>query len=354
LSKPRTRTGRRKSRGATIADVSASAKVSPMTVSRVINGHSNVREATRQRVLRAVRKLAYTPNLAASSLAAARDARIALVYTNPSASYLSELLVGALRSATRTTAQLVIDAWDKYDVAAERAAARALARSVSGVILPSPMCESTVVLSELVHAGVPTVALAPGTPMKGISRVRIDDFGAAREITLYLIARGHRRIGFVRGDPHHSDSIHRQQGFRAALEEAGLEHDPELSQPGYFTYRSGLNAAERLLSMRHPPSAIFASNDDMAAAVVSVAHRRGLDVPRDLSVVGFDDTSAATTVWPELTTIRQPVAAMADAAVNILLREIRRREGEPREAVDQVLAYELVERDSVAPAREGS
>jgi LacI family transcriptional regulator len=337
---------------ATIADVSASARVSPMTVSRVINGHDNVREATRERVLRAVRKLAYTPNLAASSLAAGRDTRIALIYTNPSSSYLSELLLGALRSAARTTAQLVIDAWDKYDVAAERAAARALARSVSGVILPSPMCESAVVLSELVSAGVPTVALASGTRMEGVSRVRVDDFGAAREITLYLIARGHRRIGFIRGDPHQNASIHRQEGFRAALQEAGLAPEPELSQPGFFTYRSGLNAAERLLGMRHPPSAIFASNDDMAAAAVSVAHRRGLDVPRDLSVVGFDDTSAATRVWPELTTIRQPIAAMADAAIDILLREIRHRDGEAREAVDQVLGYELVERDSVAPLRQ--
>lgn len=325
-----------------------------MTVSRVINGHGNVREATRQRVLRAVRKLAYTPNLAASSLAAARDARIALIYTNPSTSYLSELLVGALRSAARTTAQLVITAWDEYDVAAERAAARALARSVSGVILPSPMCESEVVVSELVRAAVPTVALASSTPIEGISCVRVDDFSAAREITLYLIARGHRRIGFIRGDPKQSASTHRQAGFRAALQEAGLEFDPELSQAGYFTYRSGLNAAEKLLGMRHPPSAIFASNDDMAAAVVSVAHRRGLDVPRDLSVVGFDDTSAATRVWPELTTIRQPVAAMAEAAIHILLRQIRHHhDGKAREAVDQVLAYELVERDSVAPLREG-
>jgi LacI family transcriptional regulator len=353
LSKVKAKAGRRKSRVPTIADVSAAAKVSPMTVSRVINGNGSVREATRQRVLRAVRKLAYTPNLAASSLAAARDARIALIYTNPSASYLSELLVGALRSAARTTAQLVIDAWDEYDVAAERAAARALARSVSGVILPPPICESAVVLSELARAAVPTVALGSGTFVAGISRVRVDDFRAAREITLYLIARGHRRIGFIRGDPNQSASLHRQEGFNAALQESGLKLDPELSQTGYFTYRSGLNAAERLLGLRRPPSAIFASNDDMAAAVVSVAHRRGLDVPRDLSVVGFDDTSAATRVWPELTTIRQPVAAMADAAINILVREIRLREGEPRVAMDQVLAYELVERDSVAPVRGG-
>jgi LacI family transcriptional regulator len=120
-------------------------------------------------------------------------------------------------------------------------------------------------------------------------------------------------------------------------------------QQGYFTYRSGLKAAEKLLALRRRPTAIFASNDDMAAAVVSVAHRNGLDVPRDLSVVGFDDTSAATTVWPELTTVRQPVAAMADSAIDILLRSIRRKERDTRVVVDHVVAHQLIKRDSVAP-----
>jgi LacI family transcriptional regulator len=119
-------------------------------------------------------------------------------------------------------------------------------------------------------------------------------------------------------------------------------------QPGYFTYRSGLEAAEQLLALPQPPSAIFASNDDMASAVVSVAHRRGLDVPRDLSVVGFDDTSASTMVWPELTTIHQPVADMADTAIDILLREIRRAPASARAIVNQVLAHQLITRDSVS------
>lgn len=120
-------------------------------------------------------------------------------------------------------------------------------------------------------------------------------------------------------------------------------------QQGYFTYRSGLEAAEKLLAHKKPPTAIFASNDDMAAAVVSVAHRRGLDVPRDLSVVGFDDTSAATTVWPELTTIHQPIASMADSAIDILLRGIRRKDKSTRVVVDHVVAHQLCRRDSVAP-----
>ncbi|WP_425502430.1 LacI family DNA-binding transcriptional regulator [Pseudoxanthomonas taiwanensis] len=339
---------RRKGRAITIHEVAALAQVSPMTVSRVINGNANVREATREKVMRAVEQLGYTPNLAARSLAAAQGTRIALIYTNPSGAYLSEFLVGALRGAARTATQLVVDTWDGLGADGERAAARALAKNVSGVILPPPLCESRGVIAELTSAGVPVVALASARSSEEISNVRIDDFRAAREMTAYLIAHGHTRIGFIKGHPNQTASARRHEGFQAALQEAGIAPDPGLVQQGYFTYRSGLEAAEKLLSRRKPPTAIFASNDDMAAAVISVAHRRGLDVPRDLSVVGYDDTSAATTVWPELTTIRQPIAAMADSAVDILLRSIRRKDRDIHMVVDHVVAHELVERASVA------
>ncbi len=339
---------RRKGRAVTIDEVALLAGVSPMTVSRVVNGRVNVRESTRERVMRAVQELDYTPNLAASSLAAAQNTRIALIYTNPSSAYLSELLVGALRGALRNATQLVIDAWDEYDVDAERAAARALIGTVAGVILPPPLGESRVVLDELIGAGVPVVAIASGRFSDKISRVRIDDFGAAKEIAAHVIERGHRRIGFIKGNPNQTGSARRFEGFQAAMTEAGIALDNSLVQQGYFTYRSGLEAAENLLARQQPPSAIIASNDDMAAATISVAHRRGLDVPRDLSVVGFDDSSAATTVWPELTTIRQPIAAMAESAIDILLQNIRGNGGDSRKIVDHVLTHVLVKRDSVA------
>jgi LacI family transcriptional regulator len=340
---------RRKGAAVTIDDVALLAKVSPMTVSRVVNGHAKVRDATRERVMEAVRELGYIPNLAASSLAAAQDARIALIYTNPSAAYLRELLLGALRGAARTAAQLVIDDWDELDAGGDRKAARELARSVSGVILPPPLCESKVVIEELVNAGVPVVAIASGRFNHDISSVRIDDFLASKEITEYLIKMGHTRIACVKGHPNQTASTRRFEGYQAALKEAGIAADPALVQQGYFTYRSGLDAVEKLLSLRKPPTAIFASNDDMAAAAVSVAHRRGLDVPRDISIVGFDDTSAATTVWPELTTVRQPIASMADSAIDILLRTIRRKESDTKVVVDHVVAHQLINRDSVAP-----
>jgi LacI family transcriptional regulator len=175
---------------------------------------------------------------------------------------------------------------------------------------------------------------------------------AMREMTLYPIEQGHSRIAFIKGQPTQTASGQRLAGFEAAMEESGIEVDPALVVQGYFSYKSGLEAAEKLLARKRLPTAIFASNDDMAAAAISVAHRRGLDVPNDLSVVGFDDTPVATTVWPELTTIRQPIAAMAEAAINLLLHKIRRpKDRHAQAAVDHLVPYVLVKRDSVAPPR---
>jgi LacI family transcriptional regulator len=182
--------------------------------------------------------------------------------------------------------------------------------------------------------------------------VRIDDFHAAREMTAHLIEQGHTRIAFIKGQPTQTASAQRLDGFQAAMDDAELEVDPALVIQGYFSYKSGLEAAEKLLARKRLPTAIFASNDDMAAAAISVAHRRGLDVPRDLSVVGFDDTPIATTVWPELTTVRQPIAAMAEAAIKLLLLKIRRpKDRHAHQAVDHMVPYVLVKRDSVAPPR---
>jgi LacI family transcriptional regulator len=344
------KSGRRKGTAVTIHEVARRAGVSPMTVSRVMNGKSNVHEATRAAVLRVVRDLNYTPNPAARTLAGAQGIRVALIYANPSAAYLSELLVGALDGAHRKGVQLVLDRWGDLKPAGERAAARKLAKGITGVLLPPPLCESKTISAEFVAENIPVVAIAAGHFRGDISCVRIDDFHAAKEMTEHLLKAGHRRIGFIKGHPNQTASARRFAGFQAAMEEAGIGVDAALVEQGYFTYRSGLDAAEALLSRKRPPTAIFASNDDMAGAVVSIAHRKGLEVPRDLSVVGFDDTPMATTVWPELTTIRQPIAAMAEAALELLLKDIRRRkEDQEPLVVDHVVAHELVVRGSVAP-----
>ncbi len=344
----------RRSRGSvTIEDVARAAGVSAMTVSRVVNGEKNVRPATRDRVLAAVGELRYSPNTAARSLATGWATHIGLLYANPSAAYLSHFLVGALDGARRAGCHLVIEACE-YDSPEEQAeAARRFATTnVEGVILPPPLSESEPILDELAAVDMPVVTVAMGQLHPNALNVRIDDFAAAAEMTRYLLGLGHRRIGFITGHPRHVASIERERGFRAALEQNGIVPDEALIETGYFTFRSGLIATERLLAQAERPTAIFASNDDMAAAAVSVAHRRGLDVPQDLSVVGFDDTAPATTVWPELTTVKQPISAMAEAALDLLLADLRaRRAGETPAPLERVLEHELIVRESSAPPR---
>ena len=346
----------RRSRGTvTIEDVARAAGVSAMTVSRVINKEKNVRDKTRDRVLKAIDELRYSPNLAARSLAAGDATHIGLLYSNPSDAYLSQFLVGALDGARKAGCHLVIEACEGEGDAAQIEAARHIAAAdVEGVILPPPLSESVPILTELASAETPVVTVAMGKLYESSLNVRIDDFAAAAEVTDYLIKLGHRRIAHIKGHPQQIASAERERGFLSAVAAAGLKKADVAVEQGFFTFRSGLEAAEKLLGMKNRPTAIFAANDDMAAAVVSVAHRKGLDVPKDLSVVGFDDTSPATTVWPELTTIRQPVAAMATSALDLLLSDLRsRRNGLPPVPAEMVLDHELIIRESSGPAPSG-
>jgi LacI family transcriptional regulator len=179
-------------------------------------------------------------------------------------------------------------------------------------------------LVEALHAvGIPVVVIATGKAPPETMCIGIDDFGAAYELAQHLLALGHRRIGFIRGHPTKSASEERWRGFAAALRDASIDTSQIHTEQGLCTYGSGLEAARRLLNSSPAPTAIFASNDVMAAAVVSVANRQGLKIPSALTVVGFEDGLSACTVWPELTMIRQPVSQMAAEAVKMLIRAIR-------------------------------
>lgn len=319
-----------------------------MTVSRVINGASHVRPRARDAVNAAITALNYAPNRAARNLAGGGQVRVGLLYSNPSAAYLSEFLVGTLDQASRSDIQLIVE---KCDPGGEEAAARHLmAGGIDGILLPPPLCDSKTLLALLAADKVTAVVVASGLPAKGVSAVSIDDFDAARTMTRHIVSLGHKRTGFIIGNPDQTASARRLDGYRAALAEEGIAVDEALIVQGLFSYRSGLEAAEKLLDLPVPPSAIFASNDDMAAAAVAVAHRRGLDVPGNLSVCGFDDTTLATAIWPELTTVHQPIADMSRAAVEILVSEIAaRREGELRQSRRVVLDFTLVRRQSDGP-----
>ncbi len=340
----------RKGRGkVTIAEVALHAGVSSMTVSRVINDGGNVREDKRRRVEQAIAALNYSPNFAARSLASADTVRIGLMYDNPSSAYLGELLLGVLEESSRVGGQVVIARCD--GASGQKAAVqKLLLAGVDGVILPPPLCESVSIRKLLDKSGITYVAVASGRTTATALAVGIDDFAAAFAMTQYLAGLGHRRIAFIRGHPNQSASRLRYEGYVAALREASIDPDVQRVEQGYFTYQSGLAAAEAILAGDNRPTAIFASNDDMAAGVCAIAHRLAISVPGALSVAGFDDTPLAMTIYPELTTVRQPIAAMARAAVDLLVDQVHRvRQQLAVEHHDMRMPFELIVRGSTAP-----
>jgi LacI family transcriptional regulator len=342
----RTRKPRSGSSGPTVADVARKAGVSPMTVSRVVNRAPGVSPATRDVVQEAVVALGYVPNAAARSLAGGRQCRIALLHSNPSAAYLSEFLMGSLAQSVAMDVQLTIEYCDgrEYPDALVRRLAQ---HRVDAVLLPPPHCDEARLLAALDRAGLPMAQIATGNPAPFAHAVTIGDEEAAHAMTAHLIALGHRRIGFIAGNPNQTASALRRAGHERALREAGQVLDAKLVAQGDFTYRSGLDAAETLLACPRRPTAIFASNDDMAAAAVAVAHRHRLVVPSDLSICGFDDTAMATTIWPEITTIRQPVAEMARRAIALLAESVRNGAGAGATPAQHVrLEFDLVHRTS--------
>lgn len=334
----------RRRRNVTIIDVAKHAGVSPMSVSRVINGDGGVREGTRTIVNEAIREPNYTPNLMARSLVTSKEIRIGVIYSNPSAAFMSDFLAGVFEEASNRAAQLIL-LKGKDGVPTADAVRGLIASGIGGVILAPPLGEASG-LRQMLHDAALPVAVVGAVADDAIS-VGIDDHRAAQDMTRHLIAMGHRRIGFVVGNPGQHASIARLQGFQSAVAEAG--NVVATIVQGDFSYASGLIAGEQLLGATDRPTAIFASNDDMAAAVVSVAHRRHLDVPADLTVTGFDDTTAAVTLWPPLTTIRQPVQQLAAEALQLLIREMRTDQPLPPEERLRVLEHRLIERDSTAP-----
>lgn len=334
---------------ATIWDVAKRAGVSAMTVSRVVNGSAGVSEKKREKVVRAIDELNYQVNVAARA-ARIGTLRVGLLYGNPSAAFLSAFLVGALSECGRQGAHLLLEHCDTLQ-GQRQAIDRLIENGADAILVPPPLCDAPAAIRQLSELGIPTVAVATARPSPGMSAVRIDDYEGATMLTNYLLSQGHTDIGFVKGDPEHTPAQLRYQAFIDAMRAAGHVVPAERVAQGMFTYRSGLRAARELLSQPTRPTAIFACNDDMAAAVVAVAHGLHLRVPDDIAICGFDDTPVATTVWPELTTIRQPITEMACSAVALLIEHIRlQRTGHAHTPQHRLMPYTLVVRESTGAA----
>ena len=330
---------------ATVFDVARLAGVSAMTVSRVVNQSPKVSVLKREKVMSAIDSLKYQVNVAARA-ARLGSLRVGLLYSNPSAAFLSELVFGAIDQCGQSGAQLILERCG--DLRSQRSAIdKLIAAGVDGILVPPPLCDTKSALWQLDQLAMPSVAIATARPAAGTSAVRIDDYAGALTLTRHLLSLGHTDIAFIKGAPGHTPALLRFKAFKDAMREAGLTVAPERLAQGMFTYRSGLDAARQLLDQASRPTAIFASNDDMAAAVIAVAHGMNLRVPQDLTVCGFDDTPVATSVWPELTTIQQPIGDLGRAAVELLVDEIRLRRAGKATAVNHLLLpYVLVTRGS--------
>ena len=330
---------------ATIRDVSRLAGVSIKTVSRVLNNEKYVQGDTRARVEQAIQQLGFQPSFAARALAGRRTHQIALICDNPNPWYMYEVVAGARARCALDGVRVLAQPYD-------RAAGTLLEDVVrlvdqvhpDGIILTPPGCDDPRVLHELSRRKVPIVRIQPGVSPEETPAVGIDNEAAMYAVTQYLIAHGHRRIGFIVGDRSYPVSEQRLNGYMRALTEAGQRVSMNLLEQGSFEFSSGIRAADRLLKRAKPPTAILASNDEMAAGVLAAAHRRGMDVPGELSVAGFDDAPIAQMTWPSLTTVRQPLRQLAEEAAKLLLSPAA-----PASLL--TLAHELIERDSTGARR---
>ncbi|MGV6819917.1 MAG: LacI family DNA-binding transcriptional regulator [Parvularcula sp.] len=331
----------------TLRDVAEAAGVSQMTVSRVLNTPDLVREKTREKVEGAIRELNYRPNLLARSLAAGGTLFIGLTYANESRGYLSEMSVGALKACRRAGLHLVIEDLTEEDDADEQAIAERLCHSgLDGIIVVPPLADNPAIAEALQVAKLPFVLISPAEQGNAAPRIVVNDRGAAADMTAHLIGRGHRDIAFIKGPDTNHQASERFEGYVEAMDKAGLKISGDRIAGGDYTYKSGMEATEQLLAHAPRPTAIFAANDDMAAGAIAAIRQAGFDVPNDLSVAGFDDTSIASTIWPPLTTMRQPVAEMAEHAVGLFAGgALSAGPAEIRLNVD------LVERSSVGPPR---
>ena len=313
----------------TITDVARQAGVSIKTVSRVINREPNVRTSTREKVERAIVALKYSPNQSARKLASHRSRLVALVFDDPSAyeipssGYIIKMQLGALRACQRAGYDLLIHPCRcrSRSAAAELAAMIEHSRP-DGILLAAPLSDVPKIVRAIQAIGTPFVRLSPGEKKGGQLSVSTNDREISAEMTRYLVSLGHKRIGFITGDPGHKAVARRYLGYRDGLEQSGLKFSDRLVAKGDNSFGSGEAGGRKLLELSLRPTAIFAANDDMAAGVIRVADRLGIVIPDQLSVAGFDDIALARLVYPALTTIRQPLGVMADRAVSEIISAV--------------------------------
>lgn len=337
----------------TIKDVAERAQVSLKTVSRVINDEPSVQARTRARVQQAVADLGYQPDPSARSLRSAQSYAIGLLYDNPNPYYVIAVQNGVLSVCRETGYGLQIHPCDSTSkhLASEIIDLVQRAR-LAGLVLAPPMSERQELVDELAAQNIHLVRIvsASADPQDGSACIYVDDRDAAYEITEYLIQLGHSRIGFLWGGKSHGSSWERYKGYEDALRDYGIPLDADLVVEGDYSFDDGFRGARRLFALSDRPTAIFGSNDEIAAGVLAAARSSGMNVPYDLSIAGFEDSPFSKQSWPALTTAKQATEEIARHAARRLLQEVREQSpGKP--LANEGFSPQLVVRGSTAPPR---
>lgn len=334
----------------TINEIARLAGVSKKTVSRVINRSPQLTDDTRKKVEAVIRDIGFVPNPQARALALGRNFLIGLVHDNPNAQMILNMQQGILEGLRDTEFEMVVRP-------VNRAAPTLLAdiesfitrQRLYGLVILPPISEKDAIAQLCDTAGCRYVRVGSAPLDDADHMVASNDCDAVRAATEFLISQGHKRIAIVTGPKGFRSAAERLAGFEAALDTAGLSLPRQLKAEGEYTFESGLAATEKLLDLSPRPTAIFASNDEMAAGVLFAARQRGIAVPEELSIVGFDDTPIAARVWPPLTTVRWPIVAMGRSAARKLIADTSLERADAAEPSQFLSA--LIQRGSVAPPR---
>jgi LacI family transcriptional regulator len=333
-------------RPATLAVVAKAAGVSRMTASRALNGRSGVSEEVRARIVQLASEMGYTLNRTAQKLSGGKSRVIGLVSVQMYSQFVSEVVTGALRAARAAGYEMLLYSLIDPADPLPGGVTQLLGQVADGVIALLPFTHDY--LEELAAARVPVVTVEDAIEHVDHPCVLSDNYQGAQAAVRHLVELGHRRIGLIAGNERLRSAVERRRAYNDVLGERGLSRDPTLVVRGDYTERGGFEAARKLLALPRPPTAIFAANDQSALGALSAAQALGLRVPRDLSLVGFDDVPQSAQIQPPLTTVRQPMETMGRAAVNTLLALLA---GLPAPSPILTLPTELVVRASTAPPR---
>lgn len=332
----------RRSTPPTIIDVARESGVSYSTVSRVLNGYEFVKPATRTRVLQAAEKLGYVPNPQARSLAGGRSNLIGVLVPGIDNGYISELVRGIDEELAKSDYNLIVYTTRRQTGRESVYAASIMNGAADGLLLVAPMISASYI-SLLREHNFPLVMIDQSDMTGRTGFVDATNWQGAYDATQYLIRLGHQRIGFVAGLSGTTSAADRLEGYLTALSDHGIQNDSRLIEPGNYIERGGYEAALKLLDVPNRPTAIFAANDLSAFGVMEAVQQRGLRIPEDVSLVGFDNLPQASLVYPKLTTIHQPLEQMGQVAVKMLLEQIQTPDLPPRHVT---LATQLIVRDS--------